>query len=431
MQLKFPALTPWNCAQVGVALLVLWPAVGAGILVLLTLWLWEKQVRVLLQDPWLWGWLGLGIWLLVSSSWAAFPNEAILGAANFLPFWLLFAAISGLVNRPEQWQRLAWLVVSSALPVVIFALLGLAGLETPDWWSSILGWGLVPGGEPAGRLSGVFIYANFLGMYLLIVGNLAIALLVAGCRGHSSLARGKIGFLGVTVGFIGLGILLTDSRNAWGIAFLTGLAWIVYLGWRWLALASLSAAAAVAWASFGPMAGQGIIRQIIPRFLWGRLADHDFPERADATLRVNLWDFALTKIQERPLQGWGLRNFTPLYLEKTDVWMGHPHNLYLMLAMESGLIAVMVFIALIGIALFKAMRRWRVWQEQNPQTGAIILGYLLAFASCLLFNLLDVTIFDLRVNTLTWIVFGVLLSVGRAPLIPEIQPADEGSYVHQ
>jgi hypothetical protein len=63
----------------------------------------------------------------------------------------------------------------------------------------------------------------------------------------------------------------------------------------------------------------------------------------------------------------------------------------------------------------------RVWSDVAPtaaqdkyqwhQDKLIFFTYLLGFAGCTLFNLLDVTLFDLRVNTLGWLLLSAICGV--------------------
>jgi hypothetical protein len=60
-----------------------------------------------------------------------------------------------------------------------------------------------------------------------------------------------------------------------------------------------------------------------------------------------------------------------------------------------------------------------VWSDVAPtkdksqwhQDKLIIFSYLLAFAGCTLFNMFDVTLFDLRVNTLGWLILSAICGV--------------------
>ena len=118
------------------------------------------------------------------------------------------------------------------------------------------------------------------------------------------------------------------------LEFVWFIAYIV--GWRWIFLVLIAIAGSIGWATWGPITGRDSIREIVPSLFWSRLSDDAF-ERPIETLRSTQWQFAAEMIGHRPWFGWGLRNFTPLYKGHMGLWLGHPHNLFLMLLAEIGI----------------------------------------------------------------------------------------------
>lgn len=363
------------------------------------------------------------MWLIVVSCLAYQPVESWLGLANLLPFFFLFAAFSILLQQPSKLQRLAWLLIIPSLPIIILGLGQMYGN-----WSipNILGWELIPQGVPPGRMSSVFIYTNFLAIYLLLVFNLSNGLLIATYR---SWLRSKnkqqyrsLLFLILMVISSAIALILTSSRNAWGIAILSLISFALYLGWRWLVYAVVTAATAIGWASFGPNLGQQWLRKIVPAYFWARLADEIYVRPVE-TLRITQWRFCLDLIQQSPLTGWGLRNFTPLYEAKMNIWFGHPHSLFLMLTTETGIVGMLLLSAIVGWIMMKSVLLLSLnsyphksdWAKSTEESSdrLILLTYIITFTSCILFNLLDVTIFDLRINTIGWILFSAITAMSK------------------
>lgn len=351
--------------------------------------------------------------LLISSALADRNIEAWLGLANFLPFFCLFIALRVLIRQPAQLKQLSWLLILPSLPIVILGFGQLyAGWDTPALLESILGWQLVPQGVPEGRMSGVFIYANFLAIYLAIVFTLALGLWLVtwqDWRKKSTTKQVKTLLLLKLILLADIsGLVLTSSRNAWGLAVISFMAYAVYMGWRWLVWGVTGAATAILWASFVPHLGGIQLRQVVPAFFWARLADQNY-ERPMETLRITQWKFCWDLIKERPLFGWGLRNFTPLYEAKMNVWFGHPHNLFLMLLAEVGIIGALLFIVIVGSIMAQAVQLLINWSSNGSKL--IFFSYLVAFTNCILFNLLDVSIFDFRVNIISWILLSAISGV--------------------
>jgi O-antigen ligase len=408
-----------NCFQAGVLLLPLSSEVGVALLLLAVIGVWKHQYRAILDYRLNWGFAGLSVWLILTACFAFKPLEAFIGLANFLPYFAVFAAFSLLLQKPSQLRRLAWYLVLPSLAIVILGLgqLG-AGWESLPWlrW---LGLKLVAYGNPTERMSSLFMYANTLAFYLLTAFILGLGLWIETYQrwrwGSSKRSRSQLAWLSLTVLGDGAGLILTNSRNAWGLALLACLAFALYLGWRWLVLGVAIAAASVGWAAWGSF-GRDTLRQIVPAFFWARVSDELYTNRPLATLRTTQWHFAWNMFLQRPWTGWGLRNFTPLYEQQMAVYLGHPHNLFLMLLSETGLLATLLLCGLVGWVMFQAVRVLAVWSTMHPRkarqplhrNSLILFTYLVAFSGCILFNLFDVSIFDLKVSLLGWLVFSAL-----------------------
>ena len=367
------------------------------------------------------------MWLIVISCLAYKPVESWLGLANLLPFFFLFAALSILLQQPPQLRRLAWLFILPSLPIIILGLGQMYGN-----WSipNIVGWELIPQGVPPGRMSSVFIYANFLAIYLLLVLNLGLGLWLAiyqsWCLRKNKQQGWTLLYLTLILISSAIALILTSSRNAWGIAILSAISFALYLGWRWLVYGLVTAATAIGWASFGPSLGQKWLRKVVPAYFWARLSDEIYVRPVE-TLRITQWQFCGELIQQRPLTGWGLRNFTPLYEEKMNVWFGHPHSLFLMLTAETGIFGLFLLLAIVGWVMMKGTLLISLNYYLSKGNGSktttvtnnklhaddrlILFTYIIAFTSCILFNLLDVTIFDLRINTMSWILFSAITGI--------------------
>ena len=409
----------WKYFSLSVLVLPLFPAMGVLGLIYVLIRVWLRSYQQIVNNPLNWGWGILSLWLIINSLVAYQTSEAWLGLANFLPFFALFAAVSVLITQGKQLRQLAWMLILPSVPIV---LLGFGQLF--DYWSSpqlldyIVGWRLIPEGQPAGRMSSVFIYANFLAIYLAIAFTLTLGLWSATWHTwrQKVTPQQSLLLLGLSLILVtdATGLMLTSSRNAWGLAFFSFMAFAIYLGWRWLVWGVTAATTAIFWASFAPNLGGKQLRNFVPTFLWARLSDRMYPDRPLETLRITQWQFCLDLIRDRPWLGWGLRNFTPLYESKMNVWFGHPHNLFLMLAAETGIIATLLFTAIAGWIMARAVMLLQQWSSAKTTLSGdrlMLFTYIVAFTNCILFNLLDVTVFDLRINTICWILFAAIAGV--------------------
>ena len=433
--------TTWNFARLGLLLLPLLPLLGAVSLFAALVITWRQRYRQISRRPLNWCLALITIWLIITASLGVHRSEAVLGLANFLPFFGLFAAYSELIQTPAQLQRLARIIVISSVPVVIIGFGQLFfGWVSPIAWQGVLGWVIAPGGNPPGRMASVFMYTNVLAGYLVIAFILGVGLWLAALMeakvnqphpaSRHSLVRARhkplttysqlMPRLLLTVAVLGnlVALILTNSRNAWAIAVLAGLAFAIYQGWRWLVAGVVAITSSVFLAAFGPLPLQTWLRQLVPAFFWARLTDQLYPDRPVVLLRQTQWQFAWDLTQQRPWQGWGLRNFTPLYLEKMQVWLGHPHNFLLMLTAEIGIPGAVLFCSWVGWILvqgFQVLRSWSVGsvtqQRHSAAEQVIFFSYLVAGVACILFNTVDVTLFDLRLNTLGWLLLSAICGI--------------------
>ncbi|NJK66063.1 MAG: O-antigen ligase family protein [Microcoleus sp. SU_5_3] len=453
---------PWNFAQLGILIFPLIPILGAlGIFLGLVGTTKQKFSQMSRRSVNL-GFAVLSVLLIITAVFGRKPLEAFLGLGNFFPFFILFAAFSSLIQTPAQLRQLSWILVISSIPVIILGIgqqfLGWSGIVQLQ---PVFGWVLEPTGNPPGRMASVFMYANILACYLTIIFILALGLWIQegeiekwreeergrGMDTNYQLPITNYQFLFLTFAVVGNAVCLifTNSRNAWGLAVLAAIVFAVYAGWKKLLTVVFSAVGAVFLSAFGPEPMRQYLRRIVPAFFWARLTDEMFPNRPTATLRTTQWEFAWSMTQQRPWTGWGLRNFTPLYEAQMHEWLGHPHSLILMLTAETGIPATLCFLGLVGWVLARGVLllvNWRshfpvdlqqqqmttqetekssilditnsvICQDPNSGDRLIFFSYLLAFAACTLFNTVDVTLFDFRVNTISWLLLAAICGVSQ------------------
>ncbi|PSF39336.1 polymerase [Aphanothece hegewaldii CCALA 016] len=409
----------WRLVKVSVLIFPLVPELGGLGLLIASIRSISKHFSSIIKQPIVWGLGVISLWLILTSSLSPRPIDAFLGLGNFLPFFLLFLGLSYLITTPSQLRQLAWRLL---IPSGLVFLLGLGQL--------FLGWGVPaiidpivsadfpPYGDPIGRMSSVFMYANILAFYFLMVFILGIGLTIDVFQqwrlNPSAKNRFSLIFLGLTTLGNGLGLILTNSRNAWGLAFLTGLVFALYLGWRALVAGFAVLASSIGLASWGPSPIKEGFRQFVPAYFWARLSDELY-QRPYALLRSTQWKFALQMMLDRPLTGWGLRNFSPMYKAQMKLWLGHPHNLFLMFLAETGIIGTILFCVWVGWILYLAVKllivQFSIPRSLRHSGHLIFLTYLLAFGEAILFNCFDISAIDGKVNTLGWIILSAIAGI--------------------
>ncbi|MEL4897269.1 O-antigen ligase family protein [Crocosphaera sp. Alani8] len=418
-----------NTFKFGVFLLPFSADFGATALGIFLVGSWRQNYKKIISNPINWGWGLLFIWLIVTSLLASYSRYSWEGLGNFFPSLLMIASFPFFFNSFKRLYQLAWWLVLTSIPVCFLGFMQLLdGWETPLFLHSI-GIKMTAYGHPDGRMSSVLMYANTLAFFLVVGFSLSIGLWILHYRRRSTnkdpLTNWRLLILTVGILFNGMGLVLTNSRSAWGLAVLGLMAFVIYLRWYWIIFAVLLIIFLVIWAAWIPVY-QDTMRQLIPSYFWARLTDELYDDRYVTALRTTQWGVAWNMMLQRPFFGWGLRNFTPIYQEKMNVWMGHPHNLFLMLLAEIGIIGTLLFSGLVGTILGKSvlfMRKIKTTINKNggkrddpsfteeEEKFLLLFTYLVAFCLCIIFNLLDVSIFDLRVNLIGWLLLAAIAGI--------------------
>ncbi|MFT0787447.1 O-antigen ligase family protein [Synechococcus sp. H55.10] len=356
----------------------------------------------ILRDPL----FGLAALLSLAAVGVAFVGEdwrlSLPGMFNYWPFLLMlpaFAAVLADCGSPGGRRRLAQvLVLGSGLMLLLGwgeVLWGWQGhlVLGPLWITG------VAGGE---RPAAAFTSPNILAIYLVIHLCLAAGL---GWEGVGRSWLGRAG-LGAMLGLGSLLLLLTASRNGWGVG---GLALVIGLALRrcWWGIGLLSGLGLASLAAAWDWPGW---RAVVPRLIWSRLADTFDPQAlyfSSTANRLDAWHFALQMARERPLTGWGWQSFAALYnAQDPPELLGHCHNLYLHLAAEGGIPLLLGHLILWGWILARGWQAWRRSQE------SVLLGMLLALTAFFVSGLLDVVMLDGRVHLLITLLLGAVWGAG-------------------
>ena len=398
----------------------------AGLVVMLGLWisaLFQRGTqiwRLCLHRGF--GWLAVG--LLLSSSFALNRGESFLQLTNFLPFFVLFgvlATVPAVVAQPfAKLETLARWLLLSAVPMNLLAVIeyGLKfenvipkvqALALPNWlmmWLYEVDFGH--------RAHSLFSHPNMLSAYSVIILGLGLGLFLKGLPLESAAAPLEIGpdvakatarnwqrAQALAIALCIVTIFCTGSRNGVLIALV-------------LVAIALYAARRHRWVMFAGLSGSGAIAAaVLSLGIGGRSLSL---EMLTNDPRIGAWHLAWDMIQQRPWLGWGFAGLRLLYVPESipgyDI-IFHAHNLWLYLASEAGIPVMIGFCMVIGTLYYDGIKAF-IQGNLPPGDRAILLGYLLAFTSCLLFSLFDVALFDSRINVISWGLLSALYIMSRS-----------------
>ncbi|WP_309739195.1 O-antigen ligase family protein [Chamaesiphon sp. OTE_20_metabat_361] len=427
----------WSFARIGFLIFPILPALGVLPIFIALVLTWVKARREILRHRVNWLLAIWSVWAIGVSLFGVSPGDALLGLANLVPFFGFFAAYSVLIQTLEQLRQLAWIFLLSAIPVILIGYgelwLGWGG-ELSVMGSPIQIFGLHPGGNPLGRMSSLFGYATGFAEYLQMVFIFGLGLWVdtweRRCNDVSAKLppvavwkSPKLIYLSLFLLLGGGALILTSSRSAWGGAIVSMLVFAAYQSWYGI-LGLVTALMAVIFSSaYAPSPLKEPLRAIVPRYFWARITDEMYPDRPDALTRVAQFKFAGKLIQERPLTGWGMQSFGNLYQAYSQIWVPQPHNVVVMLGASLGLPATICLVGIIGWIVTCGTRLFLDFPIEWRHSRTIFFTYLMAFSGFVAFNMTDVTLPDLRLNTLAWLLLASIcglfyqsqLSIGSAP----------------
>ena len=132
--------------------------------------------------------------------------------------------------------------------------------------------------------------------------------------------------------------------------------------------------------------------------------------------RVYLMKSAVQIIEEKPLVGIGLGNWGRVYHERFEAdnpnhekGIQSPHNIYLQVWNETGLIGFLGFLSLIGFQLGAMIRALRQFYRRQPHGFPWLAGLFLPLLAIFLFGLMDYGFFSRHMMHLYWFYWGFCL----------------------
>jgi hypothetical protein len=399
----------WRCFQLGMLLLASSAFLAAiPLFVALLLGSWGRRpgrdrINLVL--------LAVAAWMVLGCFTASSGGLAWLGLGNWLPFFWAFWGFQPYLATADARRRVGLAILIGTVPVI---LTGLGQL----WWGwsgpfqqlgGLIIWHLHRGGNPPGRLAGLFDYANIAGSWLAVAWPFALAAVLQPRRGTAV----RLIALLIAASLV-VSLFLTSSRNAWGALLLAVPVVLGPASWIWLLPVLLLAVALIALASLNgvPAMLQLPARSLVPGAIWERLNDLHFAgHRPAAITRLAQWHTATQLIGQRPWLGWGAAAFSLIYPRITGHWHGHPHNLPIDLAFSHGLPAAL---AIVGVVLWLLQRSAR---RGMLQAAVFERAWWAAALVLVALHATDIPLYDSRLNVVGWVLLaGLRCGINRPPV---------------
>ncbi len=398
----------------------------AGLFLLISLILsFKNKNYISLKDKWnLPLFISIGIILFSTLNISFIDKPLILSTYNISTIWInlinwipLFFYYWGFQNyliTGKQKVIFAQCLVSGTFPVILSMILqkyfNLFGPYKTLYGLIIWFQKTIYDGDPA---SGLFSNPNYTAIWLGLILPFAIILLIS-----SKNFSVKKYILIISCIFIVFMILLTASRN--GILGIVITIFCIY-GLRKSIIIFSSIVSLIFLSNlFGFLVNRNITfhDSILPKSLIGKLSELSVFSFLTSAPRLEIWQSALARIQERPFWGWGPSTFSFLNKNNSSILnipmlpakAEHSHNLTLELAHNFGIPLSFILMATI---LFFLLISWKFIFFSIPLDKDLLLKKAFFTSSLIAFisHINDVTLYDGKISIIVSIMFAGLKTI--------------------
>ena len=143
---------------------------------------------------------------------------------------------------------------------------------------------------------------------------------------------------------------------------------------------------------------------------WDRIKEIDFSKNKPESTRIRLWQTSINMIKDKPIWGIGLGNFGKLFnrykVEGIYDTTCHPHNDFLNVAVNSGLLGLLAYLSMWAIFLYSTIKV----TIKNRKTGfgnSVQMGGIVAIVAFLFASLFQCYYTDAEVNMLIMFILGL------------------------
>lgn len=379
----------------------------------LTLLLW-------LPPPWmLFGWLVLPVYYALR--WRALGSPFPQTRANVFVLVLLVGVVVGLMTSPARLYGIESAGKLLAGITAFYVLLDVLKTRADVWrvsaalvlvgiglalllpfavsWSAdkvfalpaFLDWTLRPPGEG--------VNPNIVGGMLVVLLPLAAGLLFSPQRAARIVGA-------VALGPFLVGLLLLQARGAW-FALLGGFAVGAALYRRWFVPMMPILLLALLYANQQMGGGAAVSEMIFGKI--GTVTGGTLQER------VSMWSQAVGLLRAHPLTGIGMgayefvAPYAPPYSPQAPGLMSpHAHNVFLQVALDTGIIGLLGFVGVLALAF------WEAWRAQTRRIAAPLpLAVLTGLAIVVLHSLGESVFWSLKAQWLLWCLYGIAFALPR------------------
>lgn len=241
------------------------------------------------------------------------------------------------------------------------------------------------------RIFGTFAHPNLFAFYLVIPIILALLVFLIGDR------RKVINILTIILLILMIILLaLTYTRGAW-LAFIIAVFFITIFKYRILFVGTLLALI-LSYITITPI--QNRVKDLVQLNPYGSIQ-----------WRLTLWQDGLGYIKEKPLFGFGTGTANQVIFEKRGEEYGSPdpHNDYLKIALENGILGLMSYVLIIVSILYTLYKKY--FEIEKPKFKILVLVIMGLTFSIYTTSFSDNIIRNTAMQWILWVLIGSTLAV--------------------
>ncbi len=127
--------------------------------------------------------------------------------------------------------------------------------------------------------------------------------------------------------------------------------------------------------------------------------------------RLKYWTRSISIIQDYPFLGSGLNTYSSIQWEYNTGWGGYPHNSYLQMAAETGLVGLSAFLWMIVGLLRNSFKNLK--QIRDPSIRLLLLSFLAGLAGFLIHSFFDTNFYSVQLSSFMWLIMGLIIAVQK------------------
>ncbi len=127
--------------------------------------------------------------------------------------------------------------------------------------------------------------------------------------------------------------------------------------------------------------------------------------------RLGYWDRAVAIIKDYPVFGSGVNTYSLVQQNYTVGWGGYPHNSYLQMTAETGIIGLFSFLWMLMVLFIKASQSLK--KITPPSSNILLFGFLTGFLCFLIHSFFDTNFYSVQLSSLMWVIMGVIVAIQK------------------